>query len=335
MIDGCRIVCMTPAGRRRYMRLLIPYVLSCTQVDRYDLWVNTPDPADIAFLEAVAKVDDRIRLIPLPDGVQPGPAAITKMWPSLTESDTVYIRFDDDIVWIDPDFFESLLSFRIRNPQYFMVAPLIINNAMSTYLLQTFRKIKLSNPAGPDRFDPIGWVNPSLARSLHVLLQELIIAGELERLRCGQVPVSGNCFSVNCISWFGRDIAAVGGRIPPGEDEEAAASCTFALRAGRFNCFETAAIASHFAFYTQREVMDRSTLLDGYHGIAADRAEIQPWRSRVEAVYEEIEKQHPIHLSLGGFKPLTRRKRTWVRNLFGSKRKSDLPDVTVQRGSMF
>jgi len=335
MLDGCKIVCMTPAGRRRYMRLLIPYVLACTKVDRYDLWINTPDPADVAFLEAVAKVDDRIRLVPLPSGIPTGPAAIREMWPSLAEPDAVYIRFDDDIVWIDSRFFEKFLSFRLENPQYFTVAPLIINNAMGTYLPQTFQKIKLSIPVGPNRFDPIGWVNASLAHSLHTLLHELIAANESARLSCGQVPVSGNCFSVNCISWFGSDIAALGGKIPLGEDEEAAASCTFALRARRLNCFETAAMVSHFSFYTQREVMDRSTVLDGYHRIAALRTEIQPWRSRVETVFQEIEKRYPIHLSLGGFKPLTKRKKSWARNLLEPKRRNEMPEVTVERGSNF
>lgn len=335
MMNGYRVVCVTPAGRRRYLRLLLPYVLSCAKVDRYDLWVNTPDPADVAFLEAVAEVDERIHLVKLPPDVPPGPGAIREIWPSLTESDTVYIRFDDDIVWVDPSFFDTLLSFRLANPQFFTVAPLIINNAMSTYLLQTFRRITISRPVGPDRFDRIGWVDPTLAQSLHGFFQELINTNETARLCVGQVPVSGNCFSINCISWFGADVAAVGGRIPIGEDEEAAASCTFALRAGRLNCFETAAIASHFAFYTQRETMDRSPILEGYLQIAARRSELQPWRDRVESAYREIEKRHPIHLSLGGFKPLSRRKKLWIRRILKSRQKNELPAVTVERGPEF
>lgn len=335
MLDGYRIVCVTPAGRRRYLRLLIPYVLSCSKVDRYELWVNTPDPADIAFLEAAATIDDRITLVHLPDSVEPGPAAIRQMWPAWCESDTIYLRFDDDIVWIDERFFETFLSFRINNPHYFVVAPLIINNAMATYLLHTFRKIKVSKAVGPDRFDRVGWVNPSLARSLHILLQELITRDEVARLSCGQIPLSGNCFSINCISWFGRDLAMVGKQIPPGEDEEAAASCSFALRAGRLNCVTTTAVIAHFAFYTQREVLDRSALLEGYLELAGERTELEPWRSRVEAIYHEVERRYPVHLSLGGFKPL-RHRRPWYSRLLRPNRSSDeLPEVTVERGPAF
>jgi hypothetical protein len=106
--------------------------------------------------------------------------------------DTVYVRFDDDVVWINPRFFDTFLAFRLCHPEYFAVAPLIISNAMSTYLLQTFGKVRTSRPVGPDRFDPVGWINPTLARSLRAFLLELVVAGEVERLGCGHVPVSVN-----------------------------------------------------------------------------------------------------------------------------------------------
>ena len=335
MLDGYKIVAVTPAGRRRYLRLLIPYVLSCMEIDRYDLWVNTPDAADLAFMEAVASIDHRIRLVPLPEGIEPGPSAIRKFWPKVTDLDTLYIRFDDDVVWLDPKFFQTFLSFRLGNPQFFSVAPLIINNAMSTYLLQTFGKIKVSKVVGPDRFDRIGWIDPTLARSLHVLLQDLVADNEVGRLTFGRVPLSGNCFSINCISWFGRDIAALGGQIPAGEDEEAAASCTFALRAGRLNCIESAAVAAHFAFYTQRDEMDRTDLLDRYVRIAAERAELEPWRSRVENALRDIEGCYPIHSSLGGFKPLAKRRRSLFNRVFRQSRATETPDITIKRGVNF
>lgn len=336
MFADHRIVCITPAGRRRYLRLLIPYVLSCPNVDRYDLWINTPDEADLAFLKAVAEIDDRIRLVPLPRTSEPGPSAIREFWPNATEGDTVYVRFDDDVVWLDPKFFETFLSFRLAHPEYFTVTPLVINNALSTYLLQTFGKIRLSQSVGPDRFDRFSWVNPTLARSLHTLFMEIVARSEVERLACGRIPLSANCFSINCISWFGRDFAAAGGRIPDGEDEEAAASCTMPLRAGRLNAMETAAVAAHFAFYTQREWMDRSGLLEEYLRLAAGRSELEPWRSRVEEIYAAVEKNYPVHLSLGGFAPMTQSKRPLLKRLLRPRRPAAMHEtITVERGPNF
>ena len=66
-----RIVAVTPAGRRRYMRLLVPYILSSPCIDRYDIWVNTVEPNDLAFLEALEQ-HDKINLIPQPDGIVKG-----------------------------------------------------------------------------------------------------------------------------------------------------------------------------------------------------------------------------------------------------------------------
>ena len=334
MLDGHRIVCVTPAGRRRYLRLLIPYVLACPWVDRYDLWVNTPDDADLAFMEAVAGIDDRIRLVPLPEGKTPGAAAIHAFWPDATDVDTVYVRFDDDVVWIDPRFFDTFLGFRLEHPEYFVVAPLIINNAMSTYLLQTFRKIRIPRLVSSDRFDPIGWSNPKFARSLHDFFQALVASGEMEKLNCGPIPLSGNCFSINCIAWFGRNFASFGGKVP--EDEEPAVSSTISLRTGRLNAMETGAIAAHFAFFTQREEMDRSGLLDGYIRLAADRPELEPWRSRVEAIYAKLEDRYPLHLSVGGFRPRMQRQRSLLEGLFRRKRtqrsSNKKDEIRVERG---
>ena len=54
MYKGYKIVVNTAAGRRRYMQYLIPFIVSCPIVDRYDIWVNTHNGADIEFFKRVA-----------------------------------------------------------------------------------------------------------------------------------------------------------------------------------------------------------------------------------------------------------------------------------------
>lgn len=331
MRDGFKVVCVTPAGRRRYMRLLVPYVLSSPAIDRYDLWVNTIDPGDVAFMEAMASIDARIRLVRLPDGAAPNTWSLRMFYPEAMDPEAVYVRVDDDVVWLDPAFFETLLAFRMEHPEYFTVAPLVVNNALSTFLLQTFGRIVPSRQVEPARFDPVGWRSPALARALHRLLQELIEAGEAPRLACGRIPVSASCFSINCISWFGRDIAALGGM--PEIDEEAAMGATLALRAGRLNGIETAAMAAHFAFFTQRHVLDRTGLLEGYARIAAARPELAPWRGPVEAAYAAIEARFPTSLPALPAAP----RRSVLSRLLGRRRreKKSRPADTVTRGPTF
>src|SRR6185312_15673304 len=123
MFEGYRVVAVTPAGRRRYMELLVPQILASNLVDRYDIWVNTADPADIAFFEGLAAKYDRVRLVPQPDGKAPGVPAIHGFHRLAMDVDTIYVRFDDDIVWLEPGFFEALLRFRVDHPHYFLVMP--------------------------------------------------------------------------------------------------------------------------------------------------------------------------------------------------------------------
>jgi hypothetical protein len=107
------------------------------------------------------------------------------------------------------------------------------------------------------------------------------------------------------------------------------------LRAGRINGVETAAVAAHFAFYTQRDLMDRSRLLDGYVRLAADRPELEPWRTRVEAIYSELERHYPVHSSRSGFAPLAKGKRPLIKRLLWHKRDKAPEEITVERGPNF
>ena len=72
MFKNYKVIVNTAAGRRRYLKLLIPQVLQSDIVDQYDLWVNTTDKLDIAFLEQVAKKYPKVNLIWQPDNVIKG-----------------------------------------------------------------------------------------------------------------------------------------------------------------------------------------------------------------------------------------------------------------------
>ena len=163
MFEGHRVVAVTPAGRRRYMELLVPQILSCALVDRYDIWVNTPDPGDLAFLEGVAKLDPRVRLVRHPDGAAPSIESIGAFHRTACDADSIYVRLDDDVVWLEPGFFETLLRFRIDHPDYFLVMPLILNNAACSFLLQSFGRIETTKPLRPACMDEFGWRDPYLA----------------------------------------------------------------------------------------------------------------------------------------------------------------------------
>ncbi|MEQ1942754.1 hypothetical protein ABMA32_10090 [Mesorhizobium sp. VNQ89] len=275
MFKEHRIVCVTPAGRRRYMRLLIPQILASAFVDRYDIWVNTTNASDIRFLEATAKLDSRINLVAQPDGAVDGTKSIGAFHRLSMDEDTVYVRFDDDVVWIEPGFFERFLAFRIAHPEYLLTMPLIINNAICTALLERTGRIRTSRPISMSAWDKIGWKDGRFAKSLHELFLKLAETGDWHRLKGGNYPISLARFSINCISWFGRDLAKHPQLI--GWNEEEDWTTTSAIATGRTNCITGDAIVAHYAFYPQRYEVDASNLLDRYELLLAgqqDTAEI-------------------------------------------------------------
>ena len=143
MYQNYKVVVNTAAGRRRYMQYLVPPILNADIVDRYDIWVNTHNMVDIEFFKKLAKKYPKVNLVWQPDGVVNGIASINAFYRDCCDKDTIYMKLDDDVVWFEPELFEKMVKFRVDNPEYFLVSPLVINNALSTYLLQVHNKIKL------------------------------------------------------------------------------------------------------------------------------------------------------------------------------------------------
>ncbi|HSE72871.1 MAG TPA: hypothetical protein VLB05_00045 [Dongiaceae bacterium] len=322
MFEGHRIICVTPAGRRRYLKLLVPQILACDLIDRYDLWLNTGDAGDLAFMDALARLDERVRLVPQPDGEKPGWDAIRGFFRDAQDEDAIYIRLDDDVVWLEPGFFEILLRFRIANPRYFLVMPLIINNAVCTSLLQNCGKVSPSRYVAAACMDPVGWREAEFAVLLHRFFLDLIARGETARLHCGPREIALNRFSINAICWFGRDLAAIGGKIRLAEEEDL--SNTIPTRLGRANCFCTDTIAAHFAFYVQRHVVDRSDVLEQYAQLLSKRQELQPLLLKAAAIADEIDARQPPPVPPSARKRALRAIR---RTLFPRRRKQPAPTL--------
>ena len=117
MYKNYKIVVNTAAGRRRYMQYLIPYIVSCGIVDRYDIWVNTHNGADIEFFKRVAEKYPVVNLVWQPDGVVNGNKSINAFYKACVELDTIYFKLDDDVVWMEPGLIEKMVRFRVDNPQ--------------------------------------------------------------------------------------------------------------------------------------------------------------------------------------------------------------------------
>ena len=263
MYKAYKIVVNTAAGRRRYMQYLIPFIVSSDIVDRYDIWINTHNGADIEFFKRVAALYPVINLVWQPDGVVNGNKSINAFYKQCIEPKTIYFKLDDDIVWMEPGLIEKMVEFRIANPDYFIVSPLVIKNSLSTYLLQLEGKLGLKEYCNADSSHPILWRSGRFAADLHDwFLKNYLFPHKWEELHIGAKPMGMTRFSINSILWFGEEMKKFKGEVP-GDDEEFM-SCIYPTKQGLSNAWNGDAIVAHFAFFTQREELDRMGILERY-----------------------------------------------------------------------
>lgn len=286
MYQNYKVVVNTAAGRRRYMQYLIPYVISSEIVDRYDLWINTHNCADIEFFKQLASLYSKINLVWQPDGWVNGNASINAFYKQCCDENTIYFKLDDDIVWMEDGAIEKMIKFRVENPQYFLVSPLVINNAQSTYLLQVCGKLKLNKYYNSAADNNILWRSGEFASQLHQWFLKKLNNKSFNDLHLGSHPMALCRFSINAIMWFGKDLAKIKG-IVPGDDEEFM-SCILPSKMGGTNCWNGDVILAHFAFYTQREQLDKCSILEKYGKINFERFKENKVLAEVNERVQEI-----------------------------------------------
>lgn len=304
MYESYKIICTTPAGRRRYMKILAPYILKGIKsgtIDEWHIWVNTKNVDDIFFLERLHQEFDRIKLVPQPKKNINGNLSINDFFEYCIANDTIYIRFDDDIVWIENDFFEKFLDFRIKHKEYFLVFPLIINNAICTHILQQNGLLILNCYIKALASDDIGWKNPKFAKKLHGWFIELVKKKEVEKLHFGYVPISLNRFSINCMAWFGKDFKIFNGIITGDDEENLTVHKTRELK--RCNCIYGETIVSHFAFFTQRKYLDSSGLLNEYENLILNHSDsyIRECYKIIREIVNAIEKKEKSLIDISNY----------------------------------
>ncbi len=255
-----KVVCVTPAGRQRYMRLLAPYVLADPRVDEWQVWLNTVDLGDRAWLARLSQ-HAKVRLIEPPAERPDGGRTIGQFWPYCADENTIYVRLDDDIVWLEKDFVANLVAARERNPAPFLVSAMVINNALCTYLLQFTGKVTFSEYLTARCTDPISWQSADFARTLHLWAVKAIAAGDIP-FRFGDYPAAMTRMSINAICYFGKDVAPYADRIGP--EEEEFVSCVLPTLLHKSNLITSDAWCAHFSFFPQREQLDKSEVLEAY-----------------------------------------------------------------------
>lgn len=269
MFENYRIVAVTPAGRKRYLEILLQYILrDFNTIDEWHLWLNTDNEKDLAYCKSIARKYSFIKLIH-PSVPYNNSLSIYQFFIHCTDKQTIYIRFDDDIVWIEEGGLYRLLKFRVDNPDFFLVFPNIINNSLCSHLHQRLGQIPLDRLCNYSVLDRNGWGDPVVCEVIHNSFLRNLRTNRLDGYKFKQwILHAYERFSINSFVFFGRTFAEFEGKVH--HDEENWLSVTKPREIGKYNCIFGECLVSHFAYYTQRQKLEETDVLEKYRNIKVD-----------------------------------------------------------------
>lgn len=237
--------------------------------DKWVLCLNTSEEEDLNYCRQLAGRFDWINVLEL-EIPHNGSWSIHSFFKHFVAPNAVYLRLDDDIVYLEAGFCEKIFGFREANPNYFLVYGNIVNNAIIDHLHQRFGSLIYSQHV---EYNCMGtsWkegFNFEIENAHRQFINNVKIDQSTNRFKFTPCWIL-NCFercSINCISWLGREFAKFQGSV--GEDEEQWLSVDKPREIGKPNIIFGEAVCSHFAFHTHREYLDATNLLVEYSSIA-------------------------------------------------------------------
>jgi hypothetical protein len=270
-----KTIVVTPAGRQRYLEVLLQCLLNVRdEFDRWNIWLNTTNQEDIAYIERIAAEHDFIS-ISYPKIPVDGNQSIYHFFEDCVSPDEIYVRLDDDIVYIGKGSIRRLAEERMIDSHSFLLYGNIVNNAIMTHLHQ--RTGAIGHEAGSVGYacmDPTGWNNPAFAEHVHRTFIGRFYENTLDAFKLADSPLwNFERTSINAICWSGRDFSQFGGKVChyPASwnmDEEQWLSVDRPRMENRPNKIVGDTLFVHYSFFTQRAHLDNTDLLQEYRKIA-------------------------------------------------------------------
>ena len=254
-------------GRRENLKLLFPLLetlLNSKLVDHVHLWDFTRDSIDSAWIR------ENMR-----GGFTLFEVADKSLWKEYyahyTARDypnTILIKSDDDIVFIDVESFQSFIDYRSRDLVPLLLFPSIVNNGVCAHLQQ---KCGLMKDDGGHEFenDPgFGslWASGEIAGRLHRDFWNNKDEWLSKTRSCGVKTIElGQRISVNFFAILSEDIDAVYGAVARGYDDEVLLTTTIPRELSRHLDVYMGFTVAHLSFYKQRETgLDEPMVLKMY-----------------------------------------------------------------------
>ncbi|KAI5868386.1 hypothetical protein GGS23DRAFT_27222 [Durotheca rogersii] len=133
---GIRVVALVFYGRKRTVDFLDCYLqqnlaANGGYLDAINFMVHTNNQDDLEFLRDLVSKREGLYHI-----VESGPCQGSSygcIWDSVVDDDTIYVKIDDDIVFIHPDAIPQLVHTRIATPHPFAISANLVNSPLTGY----------------------------------------------------------------------------------------------------------------------------------------------------------------------------------------------------------
>ncbi len=282
-----KIVAVTPAGREWYLSFFKKYIYAEMDkglVDGWQLWQNTTKQSDIDYLASMEAENPKVKrffisnIVPnAPEYSSADPGRGGEFFKNAWDDDTIYIRFDDDIVWYEPGAVEKMAIARIEHPTAFVIYPNIINSTICTSWHQAKGVLGLEagkvkqqadKPGDPwwAYLDEFNYTDSKLIDLIHDTFKKNYEAGTLSDYYLESRTLEDyQHFSICSLAWWGRDKLE-----GTGKAEEPWLSWEEPQRLLRPNYFLGDALMVHYSYHTQRHYLRSCTpeKLEFYKAIA-------------------------------------------------------------------
>lgn len=261
-----KVVVCIPAGREKYLSIFKKFLYRKMDegiLDGIQLWLNTVELRDIAYLESMEKENPKVKIYRIGEPVNSmgfydtyNPLKTHLFFANAQDDDTIYIRFDDDIIWCAEDAIEKICQARIDNPNAFVVTPNIVNSTICNSwhqeigaLSEEAGKVKRYTANDPNYayLDEFNYSDGRLADHIHSSFRKHYEDGTLSAYHLPRRSLKEfERFSICCVCWFGKD------KMSLGYVEEPQIAWELPMALNRPNFFVGDALLVHYAYHTQR-----------------------------------------------------------------------------------
>jgi hypothetical protein len=262
-----KVKIFTPAGRRKYLSIFKKFIYKKIKEGLVDEWMlaqNTVNISDIEYLKSMERENDRVKIYTIEEAITPtwesyNALQTHKFFKYTHDDDTIYIRFDDDIIWVEEGAIKKMIEARIDHPEAFVIVPNIINNTLfnswhqeNGALSEEFGKVKRYLASQPDLayLDEFNYGNGTFCDHIHNTFKKHYEEGTLKAYYLPSKSLDQyQRFSICSICWFGKD------KLRTGELEEPEISWLIPAREHKPNFFVGNALMVHAAYHTQRDYL--------------------------------------------------------------------------------